>query len=134
MSPAEQKEAALKFIKAIDEGKVTELGPLLTDDFEFEVMARIPGMPSSFKKSDLLGAFGQGMKQMFPKGLNMKIGTVICEGPHVAIQAESDTTVANGKHYNNRYHFYVSFAETKSSGSASITTAITRARYFRRSL
>lgn len=113
MSPAEQKEAALKFIKAIDEGKVTELGPLLTDDFEFEVMARIPGMPSSFKKSDLLGAFGQGMKQMFPKGLNMKIGTVICEGPHVAIQAESDTTVANGKRYNNRYHFYVLFRGDK---------------------
>ena len=113
MTPAEQKEAALKFIKAIDEAKLTEVGSLLADDFEFEVMARIPGMPSSFKKADLLGAFGQGMKKMFPKGLNMKIGTVISEGPHVAIQAESDTTVGNGKHYNNRYHFYVLFRGDK---------------------
>jgi uncharacterized protein len=113
MTPAEQKETALKFIKAIDEGKVTELGPLLTDDFEFEVMARIPGMPSTIKRSELLGAFGQGMKKMFPSGLNMKIGTVICEGPHVAVQAESDTTVANGKHHNNRYHFYVLFRGDK---------------------
>jgi ketosteroid isomerase-like protein len=35
--------------------------------------------------------------------------TVVAEGPHVAIQAESDTVASNGKKYANRYHFYFLF-------------------------
>jgi hypothetical protein len=46
---------------------------------------------------------------MFPNGLNMKLLTVVAEGPHVAIQAESDTVAGNGKKYANRYHFYFLF-------------------------
>ena len=46
---------------------------------------------------------------MFPNGLNMKLLTVVAEGPHVAIQAESDTVAGNGKKYANRYHFYLRF-------------------------
>jgi ketosteroid isomerase-like protein len=46
---------------------------------------------------------------MFPNGLNMKVLTVIGEGSHVAIQAESDTVAGNGKKYANRYHFYFLF-------------------------
>jgi ketosteroid isomerase-like protein len=49
------------------------------------------------------------LKQMFPKGLNFKFHTVLAEGPHVAIQAESDTVAGNGKKYANRYHFYFRF-------------------------
>lgn len=36
---------------------------------------------------------------------------MICEGPHVAIQTESDTVTANGMTYRNRYHFYIRFEE-----------------------
>ncbi len=39
----------------------------------------------------------------------MRLGTVIAEGSHVAIQAESDTVAGNGKKYANRYHFYFLF-------------------------
>jgi ketosteroid isomerase-like protein len=46
---------------------------------------------------------------MFPYGFNMKLLTVVAEGPHVAIQAESDTVAGNGKKYANRYHFYFLF-------------------------
>jgi len=49
------------------------------------------------------------LKAMFPNGLNLKFHTTIAEGPHVAIQAESDTTASNGKKYANRYHFYFLF-------------------------
>ena len=113
MTSAEQKEMAIKLVKALEGPKPEEVGPMLTDDFEFQVMAWMPGMPSVFKKADFLGDFGKGLKRAFPNGLNMKIGTVICEGPHVAVQAESDTIVGNGKRYNNRYHFYVLFRGDK---------------------
>jgi uncharacterized protein len=108
MTSAEQKEMAVKLVKALENPKPEEVGPMLTDDFEFQVMARMAG-PTVFKKADMLGSFGRMLKKSFPNGLNMKIGTVICEGPHVAVHAESDTIVGNGKRYNNRYHFYVLF-------------------------
>jgi len=60
-------------------------------------------------RDNFIKQFPQTIKTMFPNGLNLKIHTVIAEGPHVAIQCESDTTVANGKKYANRYHFYFRF-------------------------
>jgi ketosteroid isomerase-like protein len=113
MTSAEQKETVLNFIKAIGASDVSVMVPMLTDDFEFEVMARMPAMPSIIKKADLLGDFGKTMKQMFPNGLKMTFGTVICEGPHVAVQAESHAVAGNGKPYNNRYHFYALFRGDK---------------------
>jgi ketosteroid isomerase-like protein len=56
-----------------------------------------------------LKAFIRGLKAMMPRGLGLKIETIICEGDRCAVQAESDTIAANGKHYNNRYHFDIRF-------------------------
>ena len=53
--------------------------------------------------------FVRGLKAMMPSGLGLRIDTVICEGDHCAIQAESNTVAANGKKYNNRYHFDIRF-------------------------
>jgi ketosteroid isomerase-like protein len=49
------------------------------------------------------------LTSMFPNGLNMRLLTVIDEGPQVAIQPESDTVAGNGKKYANRYHLYFLF-------------------------
>ena len=38
---------------------------------------------------------------------------VVAEGPHVAIQAESDTVAGNGRKYANRYHFYFLFDDDR---------------------
>lgn len=62
------------------------------------------------------------LKGMFPKGLNLTFGTVIAEGPHVAIQAQSNTVAVNGKKYANRYHFYFRFEGTRLRRCASTTT------------
>jgi len=74
MTSAEQKETVLNFIKAIGASDVSAMAPMLTDDFEFEVMARMPAMPSIIKKADLLGDFGKTVKQMFPNGLKTEPG------------------------------------------------------------
>ncbi len=44
-----------------------------------------------------------------PSGLGLKIETIICEGDRCAVQAESNTIAANGKKYNNLYHFDIRF-------------------------
>jgi ketosteroid isomerase-like protein len=109
MNPQEQKDRALTFLKNLEKPDVKVLDGILTDDVEFEMMGRLPGVAPIRGKATLLKGLPATLTQMFPNGLNLKFHTVIAEGPHVAIQAESDTTAANGKKYANRYHFYFRF-------------------------
>ncbi len=109
MDLAKQKEAATAFLHAIDKLDPNALANLISENFEFEMMGRLPGVKPIRGKDKFLANMPKTLTAMFPKGLNMKLGTVIAEGPHVAIQAESDTVAGNGKNYANRYHFYFLF-------------------------
>ncbi len=109
MNLQEQKDRALTFLKNLERPDPKVLDSLLASDFEFEMMGRLPGVGPIKGKETFLKAMPATLKGMFPNGLNLKFHTVIAEGPHVAIQAESDTTAGNGKKYANRYHFYFRF-------------------------
>ena len=109
MELARQKEAATTFLRALDKVDTAVLGNLVSDNFEFEMMGRLPGVKPVRGKDKFLANMPKTLNTMFPNGLNMKVVTVVAEGPHVAIQAESDTVAGNGKKYANRYHFYFLF-------------------------
>jgi uncharacterized protein len=109
MELAKQKEAATTFLRALDKLDPAVLASLISDNFEFEMMGRLPGVAPIRGKDTLLKGLPVTLKQMFPNGLNLKFHTVIAEANQVAIQAESDTTAGNGKKYANRYHFYFRF-------------------------
>ena len=109
MNVQEQKDRALTFLKNLEKPDPKVLDGILADNFEFELMGRLPGMAPMRGKETFLKAMPATLRAMFPNGLNLKFHTVIAEGPHVAIQAESDTIAGNGKKYANRYHFYFRF-------------------------
>jgi ketosteroid isomerase-like protein len=109
MELAAQKQRAVDFINQMNGPDAEVLAGLIADDFEFEFMMRAPGAKVQ-KHDEFLKWFPKIMKSWFPNGLNMKIDTVVAEGPHVAIQAHADTIANNGKHYANRYHFYLRFS------------------------
>jgi ketosteroid isomerase-like protein len=109
MELARQKEAATSFLRAIDKLDTAALGNLISDNFEFEMMGRLPNVRPIRGKDKFLANMPKTLASMFPNGLNMKFSTVVSEGPHVAIQAESDTIAGNGRKYANRYHFYFLF-------------------------
>ncbi|MFZ2061016.1 MAG: nuclear transport factor 2 family protein [Candidatus Binatus sp.] len=113
MNLEQQKERALTFLKNLEKPDPKAFEDLITDDFEFEMMGRLPGIQPMRGKDAFLKAMPARLKAMFPNGLNMKFHSTIAEGPHVAIQAESDTTAGNGKKYANRYHFYFLFKGDK---------------------
>jgi ketosteroid isomerase-like protein len=113
MNPEQQKERALTFLKNFEKPDAKVYENIIDDDFEFEMMGRLPGISPVSGKEEFLKMMPSTLKAMFPNGLNMKFGTIIVEGPHVAIQAESDTTAGNGKKYANRYHFYFLFKGDK---------------------
>jgi len=112
MTPAERKEMALDFLREFEDPDPTKLATMVASDFEWKVMTRMEGMPPT-KGHEGLKNLARTLKAVMPSGLGLKIHTAICEGDHCAIQAESNTTAANGKKYNNRYHFYVRFAGDK---------------------
>ena len=109
MTPEQEKEKARTFLMTLEKPDTKFLGDLLADNFEFEMMGRLPGITPQRGTDAFIKGMTATMAAMFPKGLNIKIHTVIAEGPHVAIQAESDTVAGNGKKYANRYHFYFRF-------------------------
>ena len=113
MNLEQQKERALTFLRNFEKPEAKDFEDLITDDFEFEMMGRLPGVAPMRGKDAFLKSTPKMLKAMFPNGLNMKVHTVIAEGPQVAIQAESDTTAGNGKKYANRYHFYMRFKGDK---------------------
>ncbi len=113
MNTAEEKETALKFLKLFESPDASAFAGMVTDDFEFEMMGKLPGISPIRGREAFTRAMPATLKAMFPKGLNIKFHTVIAEGPHVAIQCESDTVAANGKKYANRYHFYLRFEGDK---------------------
>lgn len=113
MNPNQQKEVALNFLKSFENPSEATLAAMITDDFEFEMMGNLPGVAPMRGKDTVARGMTAMLKGMFPKGLNLTFGTVIAEGPHVAIQAQSNTVAANGKKYANRYHFYFRFEGDK---------------------
>jgi uncharacterized protein len=108
MNAAEKKELATDFLKEFDDPDPARLATMIANDFEWKIMTRMEGM-APVKGHDGLKTFLKGIKTMMPGGLGLKIHTVICEGDRCAVQAESNTTAANGKKYNNRYHFDIRF-------------------------
>lgn len=104
-----QKACALAFLTALDTHEVASLPDLLADEFVYEFIGRIPGGPMLVGKDQFISGVVPRAGQWFPYGLNLKIVTCIGEGPYVAVQAESHTTLADGRPYANRYHFHFSF-------------------------
>jgi ketosteroid isomerase-like protein len=108
MTPEQQKERAVEFLSMLENPDPAKIEPMVADNFEWRVMTRMPGFAPVKGKEGLRG-FAKGLKTMMPNGVNMKFGTVFSEANNVSVQCESNTTAANGRKYNNLYHFYLKF-------------------------
>jgi ketosteroid isomerase-like protein len=109
MTQQEQKEHARKFIQNIHDRQPNVFADLITDNFEFEIMGRLPGLEPIRGKRVFMENFIPLVQRFLPNGMNFKFGAIFSEGPHVSIQGECDCTAANGKRYANRYHWYIRF-------------------------
>ncbi len=109
MTAAEQKQRAIRFLENFNHPDQRVFEELITDDFTFEIVTAIKDFPPARGKQEFAAGETERLKALFPNGLKMRLGTVICEGPHVAVQAEADTVAMNGRPYRQRYHFYLRF-------------------------
>jgi ketosteroid isomerase-like protein len=64
---------------------------------------------SAAKVSEVLDQFDQ-LWRSTTSGMRLEVGTITAEGPRVAALAESHADFADGRHYNNLYHFLFSIS------------------------
>jgi uncharacterized protein len=113
MNTADMKEAVVEFLKEFEDPDPIRLETMVSNNFVYQVVTKMPGFADPIKGKEGARNLAGSLKTMLPNGLNLKMGTIIAEGDHAAVQCASDTTVANGKKYANQYHFYFRFEGDK---------------------
>jgi ketosteroid isomerase-like protein len=108
MEGNEAKALVVAFFGTLGEGQVDRAWESLADNMTWRLMSTSPNYPMAgdYTKASYRELMNRSAG-MFPDGLAMRLFNVIAEGGHVAFEAESLGTAANGKRYNNFYHFRV---------------------------
>lgn len=113
MTTEERKRMAARFLESFNHPDPKAFEEMVTDDFRFEMVSGIKDYPPMRGKQYFAATETATLKSLFPNGLKLKLGTIICEGPHVSALATCDAVVANGRRYAQRYHFYLRFEGDK---------------------
>src|SRR5262245_13173341 len=89
---------------------------LLTDDATWLAAGRRELLPAAgtYDKRRLEKLF-KAMLGQLKNGLKMTVKGVIAEGDKVSVEAESYGELANGRVYNQHYHFLIEFRDGKIS-------------------
>jgi|GEM_PF-422447 len=105
MGLAENKQVVRSYFAAINRGDEEAILALTTDDFLFQTMARAPEWLLPKWRREDFAKVPATMSAMMKSPIQLSIVGMIAEGDKVAVEAETDSEMLNGKRYNNRYHF-----------------------------
>lgn len=105
MSTEETKRIVLGFFETLSTGKVDELLAQMDDNATWWIAGNfeLSGTKTKAQFAELIKGMGSAM----PKGFRVTPKGITAEGDRVAVEAESYGELANGKVYNNQYHFLV---------------------------
>lgn len=114
MSAEDNKKIVLSFFENLSSGKAEAMLGMMSDNSTWTVMGRpdrfaLAGTKTKAQFAELLKGIGSAM----PKGLRVTPKALTAEGDRVAVEAESYGEHANGKIYNNQYHFLVEVRDGK---------------------
>lgn len=99
------RETALALVATLGGGN-PDLG-LLTDDAVWWAPGR-----GTFRSEDFL-AVSRGFAAMFKRPSTITVLGVTAEGDRVAIEAEGNAELNDGRFYRNRYHYLFKFRDGK---------------------
>jgi len=106
MSAEDNKKVVLNFWENFSAGKIDAALALLADNATWWVAGKpelfaLAGTKTKAQFAEILKGLGTAM----PKGLRVTPKAMTAEGDRVALEADSYGELANGKVYNNQYHF-----------------------------
>ena len=96
MTPELRKRRVEAFIGLMNGKDPDALRGLITDDFNYELVWRMPGNEPICGKEAFLTAARAFFDRMFPTGLRFRFPRATADGEEVAVQAESETVAFNG--------------------------------------
>ena len=108
MSAEDNKKIVVSFFENFSTGKMEQALGMMADNATWSVLGKpdkfaLAGTKTKAQFSELVKGIGAAM----PKGLRVTPKGITAEGDRVAVEAESYGETANGKVYNNMYHFLV---------------------------
>lgn len=111
MSADANKGVVLGFFENFSTGKFDDALAMMRDDATWWVAGKFE--LSGTKTKAEFGQLVKGIGSAMPNGLKITPKSLVAEGNNVAVEAESYGELANGKVYNNQYHFLVELADGK---------------------
>ena len=108
MSAEENKKLVLGLFEDMSAGNVEAVTGALADNATWWLAGNPKEFPlaGTMTKAEFIKLFS-GIGEGMPKGFKITPKGVTAEGNRVAVEAESYGELANGKVYNNLYHFMV---------------------------
>lgn len=102
------KATALAYIEGIGIQDLSGIAKLLRPDATFWQIGKKLELAGSHDMAETAQLSLKAISK-FPSGMKFSISTITAEGNRVAIEADSDAILANGKPYNNQYVFFFYF-------------------------
>ncbi len=93
------KKIVLELLTNLTSGRLQEAFDALAEDATWWV----PPMPRPLSKQEFIQMVAQAQK-IHPHGMTLTLKGVTAENDRVAVEAEAEARLANGKHYHNYYH------------------------------
>ena len=111
MSAEENKRVVLGFFENFSAGKTEAALGAMADTATWWIAGNFPLSGTKTKKefTEILSGLGSAM----PEGLRITPKGLTAEGDRVAVEAESYGKHANGKVYQNQYHFLIEVRDGK---------------------
>jgi hypothetical protein len=111
MSAEANKKVVLGFFENFSAGNADAALALMSDNATWWVAGKfaLSGTKTKAQFAELVKGLGAAM----PKGLRLTPKGITAEGDRVAVEAESYGELANGKVYNNQYHFLIEVRDGK---------------------
>jgi len=110
---ADNKRVVLDFLKALGSGNAEAMEKLLTDDAKAMCMGTCL-MSGTRGRAEILGVLDL-LGKLTKNGIEFKVLNMTAEADRVSCEFEGVSTLANGKSYNNQYHFLVFLRDGKIS-------------------
>lgn len=113
MNAEQNKQVVRSWFDAVNRGDEDFILALTTDDFQFKTMARQPEWLLYNWNREEFAKVPSTMSQLMTSPIRLSIIDMTAEGDRVAVEAETDSEMLNGKRYNNAYHFVFKLRDGK---------------------
>lgn len=113
MSLEANKAVVRSYFEAVNSGNCDAILALTTQEFLFTTMARAPDWLQIEWGREAFSQVPPTMSQLMKAPIHLAIVDMIGEGDKIAVEAETDGEMLNGRRYNNAYHFAFELVDGK---------------------